>query len=80
MLTKSVKDVIVGSRKTKVNSKEFIALCLAETKAEIKESNLNTKYNAVCKLLYVSISLILAYKLCSFILSELTSNGHHSIY
>ncbi len=53
MLRKTIKDVIVGCRSAQ-NPKEFLAVCLAEAKSEVKDTDLASKYDAILKLLYVS--------------------------
>ena len=52
MLRKTIKDVIVGCRSAQ-NPKEFLAISLAEAKAEIKENDFVAKYEAILKMLYV---------------------------
>jgi hypothetical protein len=56
MLRKNIKDVIVGCRNV-TNPKEFLAICLAEAKNEVKESDYESKYNAILKTLYVFLPL-----------------------
>ena len=55
LFDKNLNDLVRGIRNHKEDEAKYIAACLEEIKAELRQHNLSVKTNAVAKLTYLQV-------------------------
>lgn len=73
---KNLADLIRGIRNNKDNEARFIAACLDEIKAELRQDNVAVKANAIAKLTYVPLLLLLSFCLLTWSCLQLQMRGY----
>ena len=57
LFDKNLNDLVRGIRNHKEDESKYIAACLEEIKAELRQHNLSVKTNAVAKLTYLQVQI-----------------------
>ena len=57
LFDKNLNDLVRGIRNHKEDESKYIAACLEEIKAELRQHNLSVKTNAVAKLTYLQVRI-----------------------
>ena len=61
LFDKNLNDLVRGIRNHKEDEGKYIASCLEEIKAELRQHNLSVKTNAVAKLTYLQVGTTTKY-------------------